>query len=191
MAHIKRAARVFIMHSFSNLWDVLIIFLIPFGGGIPAGVLLAKSRGIEWPITMLVYLLSDIILACAFEPALILFIKYGKQVPVLARFSEIMKLMISKTMEHYGNSSGIFALVMIAFGVDPMTGRAVAVAAGHGFLVGWMIAITGDMIYFSILMVSTLWLNNIIGDGTLTVVIIFALMMIMPNLFRRFQKKFQ
>ena len=61
-----------------------------------------------------------------------------------------MKLMIAKTMEHYGNSSGIFALIMIAFGADPMTGRAVAVAAGHGFLVGWMIAIAGDMIYFSL-----------------------------------------
>ena len=179
------------MYSFANLWDVLLIFLIPFGGGIPGGVMLAESRGIPWPLMMMLYFISDVILACAFEPVLHLFIKYGKRVPVLEKFSQIMKLTIQKTLEHYGNSSGIFALVMIAFGVDPMTGRAVAVAAGHGFLVGWMIAIAGDMIYFTILMVSTLWLNSILGNGTWTIIIIFALMMIMPHLFRRLQNKFQ
>lgn len=179
------------MHNLSKLWDVFLLFLIPIGGGIPAGVLLARSRSINWPMMMLLYFISDIVLACAFEPTMLLFIKYGKRVQFLARVSEVMKLMISKTMEHYGNSSGLFALIMIAFGVDPMTGRAVAVAAGHGFFVGWMIAIAGDMIYFTVIMTSTLWLKNILGDGTWTMFIILALMMIIPNLFRRLQKKFQ
>lgn len=179
------------MISLANLWAVLLIFLIPFGGGIPAGVMLAQSRGIDWPVMMLLYFISDVILACAFEPILMLFIKLGRKNHFLTRISEIMKLTIQKTLEHYGNSSGIFALIMIAFGVDPMTGRAVAVAAGHGFLVGWMIAIAGDMIYFSLLMVSTLWLKSIIGDGTWTMFIILAMMMIIPSLFRRLQNKFQ
>lgn len=179
------------MYSLKNLWDVLLIFLIPFGGGIPAGVMLAQSRGLEWPVMMFIYFISDVILACAFEPFMLLFIKYGKRVKFFARVSHVMKLMITKTMEHYGNSSGVFALIMIAFGVDPMTGRAVAVAAGHGFFVGWMIAIAGDMIYFSLLMVSTLWLKSVIGDGTWTMFIILALMMIIPNVFRRLQQKFQ
>ncbi|MDO9183282.1 MAG: hypothetical protein Q7U04_12790, partial [Bacteriovorax sp.] len=172
------------MYSIANLWAVLLIFLIPFGGGIPAGVMLAHSRGFQWPVMALLYFISDVILACAFEPVMLLFIKYGKRFSFFARLSEVMKLTIAKTIEHYGNSSGIFALIMIAFGVDPMTGRAVAVAAGHGFLVGWMIAIAGDMIYFTLLMVSTLWLKSIIGDGTWTMVIIFAMMMVIPNFFR-------
>ena len=178
-------------HYLVNLWDVMLLFIIPIGGGIPAGVMLAHSRSIEWPMMMLLYFISDVMLACAFEPVMLLFIKYGKRVRFLARVSEAMKLMISKTMEHYGNSSGVFALIMIAFGADPMTGRAVAVAAGHGFLVGWMIAIAGDMIYFTLLMVSTLWLKSVIGDGTWTMLIILAMMMIIPNLFRRLQKKIQ
>lgn len=179
------------MYTLSNLWDVLVIFLIPFGGGIPGGVLLAKSRAIAWPMMMLLYLISDIILAFAFEPLMILFIKLGKKTQFFARLGEIMKGMVQKTIKHYGDSSGVFALIMIAFGVDPMTGRAVAVAAGHGFVVGWMIAIAGDMMYFTVLMVSTLWLKDIIGDGTVTMLIILALMMIFPYLFRRLQKKFQ
>jgi hypothetical protein len=179
------------MLSIKNLWDVLVIFLIPFGGGIPAGVMLAQSRGLAWPMMMILYFISDVILACAFEPVMLLFIKYTKRFQFLNRVSEMMKQTIQKSIEHYGNSSGILALIMIAFGVDPMTGRAVAIAAGHGFFVGWMIAIAGDMIFFTLLMVSTLWLKSVIGDGTLTMFIILGLMIIVPNLFRRLQKKIQ
>ena len=179
------------MYSVKNIWDVLVIFLIPFGGGIPAGVMLAQSKGLPWPAMMILYFISDVILACAFEPVMLLFIKYGKKYSFLNRMSEVMKITIQKTIDHYGNSSGVFALIMIAFGVDPMTGRAVAVAAGHGFIIGWMIAIAGDMIYFTLLMVSTLWLKSVLGDGTWTMLIILAMMMIMPNLFKKIQNKFQ
>ena len=179
------------MYTIANLWSVLVIFLIPFGGGIPAGVLLAQSKGLPWQIMMLLYFISDVILACAFEPIMLLCIKYGKRYAFFQRFSEVMKLTIQKTIDHFGKSSSVFVLIMIAFGVDPMTGRAVAVAAGHGFVVGWMIAIAGDMIYFTLLMVSTLWLKSVIGDGTWTILIILAFMMVLPNLFRKIQLKFQ
>jgi hypothetical protein len=179
------------MASLSNLWDIFLLFLIPIGGGIPGGVLLAKSRGVDWPIMIVLYFLSDIVLACTFEPVMHLFIKLGKRFEFLARVGKIMKQVTQKTIEHYGHSTGVFPLIMIAFGVDPMTGRAVALAAGHGFVGGWMIAIAGDMIYFTVLMVSTLWLKGVIGDGTWTMFIILALMIIIPSVFRRVQKKFQ
>lgn len=175
----------------ADYWKVLLVYLIPFGGGIPAGVLLAKNKGIEWQMMMFLYFISDVMLAIVFEPLMILFIRLGKKYHKLARISEEMKLMIQKTIAHYGSSSNIFVLIMIAFGVDPMTGRAVAVAMGHGFVAGWIIAIAGDMIYFSLLMVSTLWLNNIIGDGTWTMLIILAFMFIVPVVFRKIQNRFQ
>jgi hypothetical protein len=74
---------------------------------------------------------------------------------------------------------------MIAFGVDPITGRAATVAAGHGFLSGWTLAIIGDMFFFLVLMSSTLWLNNILGDGTWTAIIVMVGMMVLPGLIRR------
>jgi hypothetical protein len=88
-------------------------------------------------------------------------------------------------MAHYGNRTGPLALVLISFGVDPMTGRAAARSAGHGFVTGWLIAITGDMFFFSLLMISTLWLNNILGDGTLTMFIILGVMIGWPYVFRK------
>lgn len=174
--------------SFSQLWKVLRLFLIPIGGGIPAGVILARSFNMTWPLMMTLYFISDVILACLFEPCLLLFIQAGKRIPTLAKFSVAFKEAFQKTIEHYGNSTGPFALIIIAFGVDPMTGRAAAIAAGHGFITGWMIAIAGDMLYFSVLMISTLWLNNILGDGTTTTYVMLGLMIGVPMIVRRFKK---
>ncbi len=172
----------------SQLWKVLVLFLIPVGGGIPAGVLLARSQGINWQVTMLLYLISDIILACLFEPLLLIFISVGKKNARVAKIGAALKESVNKTTSIYGSKLGPLALIVISFGVDPMTGRSMAVAAGHGFVTGWIIAISGDMIYYSLIMISTLWLNSVLGDGTWTTMIILALMMIIPALIRRFRK---
>lgn len=175
--------------SFSEFWGVFWLFTIPVGGGIPAGVLLAKSRGIGWLVTTVLYFISDVCLACVFEPLMKLFIRAGKYWAPLGRFNEAMKRSTAKSAAKYGLNPGPFTLVMIAFGVDPMTGRAAAKAAGHGFVTGWLIAITGDMVFFGLLMASTLWLNNILGDGTLTAVVIMVAMMGVPAVIRKLRGK--
>jgi len=163
---------------------VLMLFLIPVGGGIPAGVLLARSHGIIWPVTAGLYLISDVILAFLFEPVLRLMIMAGRKTQFVARFIHALRLAIHRTTAQYGGA-GPFTLVMIAFGADPMTGRAAAAAAGHGFISGWTIAIAGDMIYFGVVMASTLRLNSILGDPNRTMWIILGAMFILPVLIRR------
>lgn len=177
------------MKSFrlTGAWGVLMLFLIPVGGGIPAGVLLARSRGIGWPIMMALYFISDVILACAFEPILRLLIVAGRRVAFLGRVTAAMREVMRRTASQYGSAGGPLTLIMIAFGVDPMTGRAAAAAAGHGFVSGWLIAIAGDMLYFLVLMVSTLWLNSILGDGAWTMGIMLVLMLVLPSLIRRWR----
>lgn len=174
--------------SFSQLWQVLRLFLLPIGGGIPGGVVLARELKMHWSLMMTLYFVSDVMLAIVFEPCLILFIEAGKRIPKIAKFSAAFKEAFNKSLEHYGHSTGPFSLIIIAFGVDPMTGRGAAMAAGHGFITGWMIAIAGDMIYFSVLMVSTLWLNNILGDGTTTTYVMLGLMIGVPMIMKRFRK---
>jgi len=39
--------------------SVLKLFIIPVGGGIPAGVLLAHAKGLAWPLTTILYLVSE------------------------------------------------------------------------------------------------------------------------------------
>ncbi len=177
----------FSFSSLTNAWDVFLLFVIPIGGGIPAGVVLAQSKGIGWMSMLLLYFVSDILLAFLFEPLMMLFIYGSKRSKFLANLGDAIKKSTSRTISGYGSKPGPFLLVTIAFGVDPMTGRAAAMAAGHGFISGWAIAILGDMFFFGVVMASTIWLNNILGDGTWAAVIIMVAMMVIPSLVRRFR----
>jgi hypothetical protein len=174
-------------HFLSSAGEVLSLFLIPVGGGIPAGVILAKNRGLVWPVTTILYLISDIILACIFEPLMLWFIKAMKHSKFLQNWAAAHKQTLEKLGHKQSLKPGPFALVMVSLGVDPMTGRVAARAAGHGFITGWAIAICGDMIFFAIIMISTLWLDSILGDGTLTAVIIMVAMIVVPMLFRKWR----
>ena len=125
------------------------------------------------------------ILACVFELILQMIIAVCRRMPKLAQAREIFRLAMEKTTALYGVGAGPFALVMIAFGVDPMTGRAAAAAAGHGFFSGWAIAIAGDMLYFAVIMVATLKLSDVLGDPNRAMWIVLAAMIIVPLLVRR------
>jgi hypothetical protein len=140
-------------------------------------------------VTAFLYFVSDVMLACVFEPVMLLVLALGKRSVRFGRFIAAFKEASRKTAYPIGAHTGPFKLVMIAFGVDPMTGRAAAVAAGHGFVAGWAFAIAGDMIYFAVLMVSTLWLNGILGDGTWTTIIILALMFGIPAIAKRVRER--
>ena len=175
-----------VSHSWAtSAWEVLVLFLIPIGGGIPAGVILARNRGFEWPMMMFLYLISDIILAFLFEPMIWLMLFAGRRSKIVARLIESIRKSMSRSVMKHGINPGPFTLIMISFGVDPMTGRTAARAAGHRFVSGWTLAIMGDLIFFSIIMVSTIWLDNILGDGTWTAVIIMVGMLVVPALVRR------
>ncbi len=175
-------------HSEPAIFSVLKLFLIPVGGGIPAGVLLAQAKGVAWPLTAALYLVSDIVLAIAFEPVLRLLAWVAGKIPVLARFGATMKSVSARSAAHFGGTgAGPLALIMVAFGVDPMTGRTAALAAGHGFLAGWAFAIAGDMLYFAVIAVTTLRLNSYFRDPNTTMLIVLGAMFLVPMLVRRFR----
>ena len=174
----------------SIMLSVLKLFLVPVGGGIPAGVLLAQAKGLAWPVTTLLYLVSDVVLAIAFEPVLRLIAMLCGKVPFLARISALMKSAAARSVSHFsGTGAGPLALVMIAFGVDPMTGRASALAAGHGFVAGWAFAIAGDMLYFAVIAVTTLRLNAYFRDPDTTMLLVLGAMFIVPVLIRRIRSR--
>ena len=79
------------VQSTSAMFSVLKLFLLPVGGGIPAGVLLAQAKGVAWPVTAALYLVSDMVLALAFEPILRLLAWFVAKIPFLARFSAALK----------------------------------------------------------------------------------------------------
>ena len=170
---------------------VLMLFLLPVGGGIPAGVLLARAKGLTWPMTAGLYFASDVMLAFAFEPILRLLAAWGKRSPRVARFGEAVKASLARTVSHIsGPGAGPFVLIMIAFGVDPMTGRATALAAGHGFVAGWAFAIMGDMLYYTVIALTTLGLNTYIRNPNTTTLIVLGGMFVVPMGVRRVRSLF-
>lgn len=178
-------------HTLASSCSVLKLFVIPVGGGIPAGVLLARRQGLAWPLMTLLYLISDGLLALAFEPLLRLGRRWGQRSRLGARIGAAFKLASERSVAHFnGTGAGPLALVLIAFGVDPMTGRASALAAGHGFLAGWAVAIAGDMLYFGLIAVSTLGLNTYIKDPNTTMLIILGAMFLLPVVVRKLRARF-
>jgi hypothetical protein len=175
--------------DFARAWEVLVLFLIPVGGGIPAGVVLAQRYGFAWEMMAILYFVSDVILACVFEPLMILFVRASRRSPRWAKVREALARSTGQTISRYGIKPGPFTLVWITFGTDPMTGRSVAFAAGHGFLTGWALTIAGDMLFFLVLMASTLWLNNVLGNGTVAALVITVAMMAIPPLVRRLRRR--
>jgi hypothetical protein len=168
--------------------SVLKLFLLPVGGGIPAGVMLAHAKGLAWPVTTALYLFSDIVLAIVFEPVLRLIAMACGKVSFLTRLSEALKAATARSVSYFsGTSAGPVGLIMVAFGVDPMTGRASALAAGHGFLTGWAIAIFGDMLYFALIALTTLRLNSYIRDPNTTMLIVLGAMFLVPMVVRYFR----
>lgn len=137
------------------------------------------------------YFISDVILAFAFEPILRLLSAIGRRVRFMARMAETMAASMDRVAAHYGGrAAGPFTLVMIAFGVDPMTGRAAAMAKGHGFMGGWAVAIAGDMLYYAVVAASTLRLNAYLKSPEATVWIILLAMLLLPGLIRRLRTGF-
>ena len=171
--------------------SVFMLFLLPVGGGIPAGVLLARANGLPWAVTAGLYFISDVVLALAFEPVLRMLVALGRRVTFLARLGTVMSLAMARNAAYFSGSAGPISLVLISFGVDPMTGRATALAAGHGVVAGWAFAIAGDMLYYAVLAVTTLQLNTYISNPTVTVSIVLGAMMLGPMLVRYLRAKFQ
>jgi hypothetical protein len=150
--------------------------------------LLAQTKGLAWPVTAGLYLVSDVLLALAFEPVLQLLAWLGGKVPFLARFSARMKAAMARSAAHFtGSGAGPLTLVLISFGVDPMTGRASALAAGHGSLMGWAFAIAGDMLYYAVIAVTTLHLNTYFRDPDTAMWIVLGAMIVVPLIVRSFR----
>lgn len=175
----------------TGAWGAFCLFLLPVGGGIPAGVLMANAAGVSPVVTAFLYFLSDVVLACTTEPFLLFARWLGRRVPALGAIGQRLSRLTDRSGLRENGVRGPLGLILVSFTVSPTTGRAAAAAAGHGFLSGWTFAITGDMLYFLVLMASTLWLSSVVGDERVTVGVVLLGMWLAPSLLRRLTGRVQ
>jgi hypothetical protein len=168
---------------------VFLLFCVPIGGGIPFGVIMARDAGMSPPLTAALYFLSDLVLALTTEPLLALLRWLSKRIQLLARVGSVLGRLTGSAGLQGGGVRGPLGLILVAFSVSPTTGRAAAAAAGHGFFSGWTLAIIGDMAYFLLLMVTTLWVSSVFGDDRLTIGAVLIGTWVLPLVIRRIRRR--
>lgn len=173
----------------TGAWGAFILFLVPIGGGIPLGVLMARDAGVSPAIMALMYFVSDIFMAVTHEPFFMLLGWLAGIIPVLGKVRDFFARTSGRAGLRDGGKRGPLGLILFSFTVDPISCRGAAAAAGYGFVPGWMFAIAGDMLYFGVLMAATLWLSGMFGDERVTVGAVLMLIWVFSWLIRRRQDR--
>ena len=168
-------------------WGVLLLFCIPLGAGIPSGVLLGHGDGLGAPFIILLYVVSDVVLAAFFEPMLRVLAFVSRWVPALDRAGTLLVGAVMATMPA-GSLAGPTGVALTGFGAGLPFGRALASAVGYGLVTGWMLSIAGDTSYFLIGMASTLWFQDMFGDPRMAAVAALVVMLVVPLVLRRFRR---
>jgi hypothetical protein len=168
---------------------VFLIFVTQIGLGIPSGVLRARDAGLSPFFTAGLYAASDVILAFTIEPMLLVLRWLSARVDFVARLGNTLSRFSGASGLSDGKVRGPLGLILFSFAVAPAPARAASEAAGHGFISGWTLAIIGDMLYFTMIMASTLWVASIFGDDRLTVGAVLVGAWVLPMLFRRMRRQ--
>ena len=174
----------------TGTWGVFLVFVTQIGAGIPLGVIMARNAGIPIFVTAALYLASDIVLAVTMEPMLIALRWLGRRVHFIGRLGGYLSRFSGATGLKSGGVRGPLGLILFSFTVSPTAGRAASEAAGHGFVSGWTLAIIGDMLYFGMIMASTLWVSSLLGDDRVTVGAVLLGTWLLPIVIRRIRRAY-
>jgi hypothetical protein len=168
---------------------VFLMFVMPLAAGIPFGVIMARDAGLSPLTTAGLYLVSDLVLAVTAEPFLALLRWLGKRVAFVGRLGHFFSRATDSVGLSEGRVRGPLGLILFSFSISPTSGRAAAAAAGHGFVSGWTLAIIGDMLFFGMLMATTLWVASVFGDSRQTIGAIAIAVWVLPLLIRRLRRR--
>jgi len=168
---------------------VLALFFAPIGPGVPAGVLLARHVPLTPAATFGLYALSDVIAAIVCHPLFALLRRHGRNVkPIRWLGRRLMSLaMIGvRVPEQAGVAPALSRIAMVGFGVDVYTAGMLATGLPVPRLPGWAAAITGDLLWFAVLLGTSLVAASIADDDRFIALVMIVAMIVIPWLARRF-----
>jgi hypothetical protein len=167
---------------------VFLMFVMPLAAGIPFGVIMARDAGLSPLMTAGLYFVSDLVLAVTAEPMLAGLRWLARRVAFVGRMGNFFTRATGSVGLNEGKVRGPLGLILFSFSISPTSGRAAAAAAGHGFVAGWTLAIIGDMLFFGLLMATTLWVASVFGDSRQTIGAIVIGVWILPLVIRRLRR---
>lgn len=175
---------------------VFALFWAPVGPGIPAGVLLARHAGISPAMTFGLYTLSDVLGACVCQPLYAFIRRFGGRVPVLRRLGAVMmKVALIGTRPPRpeevargarGTWPVLFRIGVVGFGADLYTAGLLVAGLPIPRLAGWTAALAGDLVWFAVLLATSIAAAQVTDRSGLQLVIMLAVMILVPRLARRY-----
>ena len=161
-----------------------LLFVIPTGAGIPAGVLLGHRIGLTAASMSGLYVGSGLLRAALFEPVFRWAERRRHAGGWVGRWRDAGQALLARHPMLNRALHGAWAPLVVSYNLDPMAGRVAAAAVGMGWMRGWSLALIADFAYFVSTAVPTLWLQRIFGNEWLSLLLFIALSMAVPMLWR-------
>ena len=175
------------------VWLVFALFWAPVGPGIPAGILLAQHLRIAPVVTFALYALSDILAVLLLNPVYSLLRTYGRRNATVRKVGRrVLSLaMIGTRRPTIDEADGgrlapvLFRVGTVGFAVDIYTAGALATGLPIPRVPGWLAALAGDLVWFAILLGSSIVAAQLFDDERWIAVVVIAVTCLGPPLARR------
>ena len=172
---------------------VFLLFWAPVGPGIPAGVLLAHYLRVPPPVTFGLYALSDTLAALILHPVYTWLRTHGRRRPVIRRIGQrVLAFAMLGTRRPTAEevrdgrlAPTLFRIATVGFGVDIYTAGALASGLPIPRLPGWAAALTGDLLWFAVLLASSVVAAQLIDDDRVVSVVVIAVALLAQPIARR------
>jgi hypothetical protein len=165
-----------------------VLFFAPIGPGIPAGVLLARHVPLNPAATLALYALSDVLAAIVCHPLFVLLRKHGGRVsPIrwLGRRIVSLAMIGVRPPAEAGVGSALSRIATVGFGVDIYTAGLLATGLPVPRLPAWTSAIVGDLLWFAVLLGTSIAAAGIADDDRFVGLVMIVAMIALPRVARR------
>jgi len=173
---------------------VFALFWAPVGPGIPAGVLLARHIPLNPAVTFGLYTLSDVLGALVCGPLFAFLRRHGRKVRAVhwlgRRLLALAMLGMPRPPERPGadrdtDGETLLRIATVGFGVDVYSAGLVATGLAGGRVAGWAAAVAGDLVWFALLLGTSIATARVVDDDRVIGLVVVAAMLVLPRLARR------
>jgi len=175
---------------------VFALFWAPIGPGIPAGVLLARHIPLNPAVTFGLYAASDVLGALVCHPLFRLLRRHGARVrPLHWIGTRMLRLAMFGTRapragdvdlaSGRGTGPALFRIATIGFGVDVYSAGIVMSGLPVSRVLGWGSAIAGDLVWFAVLLGTSLAAAAAVDDDRVVGAVVLVAMLVIPPVARR------
>ena len=172
---------------------VFALFWAPVGPGIPAGVLLAQHLRMAPALTFALYSLSDALAVLLLHPLYTLLRRHGRRVSAIRavgkralRIAMIGVRPPSAEDVRAGRvAPALLRIATVGFGVDIYTAGALATGLPIRRPAGWAAAMGGDLVWFALLLGTSIAAGQIFDDEQWVAVVVLAVTLVGPAILRR------